>query len=53
MRAWGVKGLKQSGTGIFEESYTPMRTQYPIEREEAFTVPVSFQNYLDGKKNNF
>ncbi|MBI6528497.1 hypothetical protein JEP40_05015 [Proteus vulgaris] len=48
-----VKGLKQSGTRIFEDSYTPMRTQYPIEREEAFTVPVSFQNYLDGKKNNF
>lgn len=53
LRAWGVKGLKQSGTRIFEESYTPMRTQYPIEREEAFTVPVSFQNYLDGKKDNF
>ncbi|HGN0024429.1 TPA: PAAR domain-containing protein [Proteus mirabilis] len=48
-----VKGLKQSGTRIFEDSYTPMRTQYPIEREDAFTVPVSFQNYLDGKKNNF
>ncbi|OBU05547.1 hypothetical protein AYY16_09930 [Morganella psychrotolerans] len=25
----------------------------PIEREEAFTVPVSLQNYLDGKKDNF
>lgn len=48
-----VKGLKQSGTRIFEDSYTPIRTQYPIEREEAFTVPISFQNYLDGKKNNF
>lgn len=47
-----VKGLKQSGTKIFEETYTPIRTQYPIEREEAFTVPVSLQNYLDSKKHN-
>ncbi|GAA0342600.1 PAAR domain-containing protein [Morganella psychrotolerans] len=47
-----VKGLKQSGTKIFEETYTPIRTQYPIEREEAFTVPVSLQNYLDRKKHN-
>lgn len=48
-----VKGLKKSGTKIFEESYTPIRTQYPIDREEAFTVPVSLQNYLNSKKHNF
>lgn len=30
-----------------------MRMQYSIEREKAFSVPRSFQNYLDGKKDNF
>lgn len=48
-----VKGLKHSGTQIFNESYTPIRTQYPIDREESFTVPISLQSFLDGKKHNF
>lgn len=48
-----VKGLKQSGTEIFKDSYTPVRTQFPIEREGSFTVPVSFQNFLESKKHNF
>lgn len=48
-----VKGLKQSGSEIFKDSYTPARTQFPIEREDSFTVPVSFQNFLESKKHNF
>lgn len=48
-----VKGLKHSGTQIFNESYTPIRTQYPVDREESFTVPISLQSFLDGKKHNF
>lgn len=48
-----VKGLKQSGSEIFKGNYTPARTQFPIEREDSFTVPVSFQNFLEGKRYNF
>lgn len=48
-----MKGLKQSGTAIFKDSYTPIRTQFPIEREDSFTVPFSLQNFLESKKYNF
>jgi len=48
-----VHGLKTGGSKIFNTSYTPIRTQYPINREESFVIPLSLENYLDSKKNDF
>lgn len=41
-----VTVLRQAGSKIFGTSYTPMITQFPIEGEEDFAIPVSLQNYL-------
>lgn len=41
-----VAGIKYSGSKIFENGYTSMTTQLPIEAEEDFTIPVSLQRYL-------
>lgn len=41
-----VTVLRQAGSKIFGTSYTPMTTQFPIEGEEDFAIPVSLQNYL-------
>ncbi|WP_243733349.1 PAAR domain-containing protein [Proteus sp. G2669] len=48
-----VHGLKAGGSKIFNSSYTPTRTQYPIEREESFVIPLSLEDYLDSKKHDF
>ncbi|UNH23903.1 PAAR domain-containing protein [Moellerella wisconsensis] len=48
-----VHGLKAGGSKIFNSSYTPIRTQYPIEREESFVIPLSLEDYLDSKKHDF
>ena len=44
-----VKAIRDAGSKIFETSYTPLTTQFPIEGEEDFTIPVSLQKYLVGK----
>lgn len=48
-----VQGLKIGGSKIFNTSYTPIRTQYPIDREESFVIPLSLEDYLDSKKHDF
>ena len=41
-----VDGIQAAGSQVFKTSYTPMTTQFPIESEEDFTIPVSLQRYL-------
>ncbi|TBL66601.1 PAAR domain-containing protein [Hafnia alvei] len=42
-----VTVLRQAGSKIFGTSYTPMTTQFPIEGEEDFSIPISLQNFLE------
>ncbi|WP_279203487.1 PAAR domain-containing protein [Obesumbacterium proteus] len=44
-----VTVLRQAGSKIFGISYTPMTTQFPVDGEEDFSVPVSLQNFLEKK----
>ncbi|MDO6409233.1 PAAR domain-containing protein [Pantoea phytobeneficialis] len=44
-----ISGIKFSGSTVFNNSYSSLTTQLPIEAEEDFTVPLSLQRYL-GKK---
>lgn len=47
-----VEGIKAAGSKMFETSYTPITTQFPIEAEEDFTVPISLQQYLVAKSSS-
>ena len=47
-----VKGLKKAGTKLFKDSYTPIRTQYPVHREEDYIIPLSLQKFLLGKSQD-
>lgn len=48
-----VEGIKYAGSKVFENSYTSMTTQLPIEIKEDFTIPLSLQNYLVAKSADF
>lgn len=47
-----VTVLRQAGSKIFGTSYTPMTTQFPIEGEEDFSIPISLQNFLEKKSHS-
>jgi len=47
-----VAGIKAAGSTIFDTSYNSKSTQFPIEAEEYFAIPVSLQNHLLGKSRN-
>ncbi|WP_296240719.1 PAAR domain-containing protein [uncultured Enterobacter sp.] len=48
-----VEGIKFAGSTVFEQNYTSITTQIPIESEEDFTIPVSLQRYLESKSSDF
>ncbi|MDR0805438.1 MAG: PAAR domain-containing protein [Enterobacteriaceae bacterium] len=47
-----VAGIRVAGSALFKTSYVPITTQFPIEGEEEFTIPVSLQRYLVDKSKD-